>query len=279
MQPNSDARYHVMKFFLIFFLHGHRCIEHNIHVLNLPAHTTHLLQVADIAVFGPFKKHITSSLTVWRSEHGETIFAYQMAAATCKAWEKSTSRANCIAGFEKAGIVPFDRNKITEKNYKEGIRHRRLRDDSSRYAPPPVPSLPPCDLDLSSSSSVPSSSPAPVVETISSILTLPQPLPLPSPTQRKSNSIVTTFAVMLTETQVINALKQKQEEKERKEREKQEKKRVREEKKQQQALTPKPQLRKLKPTGIRLTNRLSNKENTPPASSNNIIDPYDFSTN
>src|SRR5689334_15591647 len=30
--------------------HG-RCVEKGIHVLNLPAHTTHLLQVADISVF------------------------------------------------------------------------------------------------------------------------------------------------------------------------------------------------------------------------------------
>ncbi len=42
-----------------FISHAPRCIEHNIHVFNLPAHTTHLLLIADIAVFGPFKKYIS----------------------------------------------------------------------------------------------------------------------------------------------------------------------------------------------------------------------------
>lgn len=244
-------------------------------MLNLPAHTTHLLQVADISVFGPFKRHLPASLTLWRSRHGDKILPKHMAAATRKAWEHATTRSNCIAGFEKAGIVPFDRTKITDKIYKEGVLHRGLPDDSIRYVPPPVPLYPPLVLDSSPSSSPLLSSPPPVVETVSSVLAPPAPVPVPHRVPRAPNTITTTYAVMLTQQQIVDELQRKKDKREKDENEKQERKRKREDKKTETAEYTLKKNNKRHLTSVRRVKHHSNKENTPPTSQNKDYDPYE----
>lgn len=251
-----------------------RCIAHKIHVLNLPAHTTHLLQVADISVFGPFKRELPAALNFWRTTHDYKILPQHMAAATAQAWVKATSRKNCIMGFEKAGICPFDRTKITPQIYKEGALFRGLPDDSLKYTPPPVPLYPPRVLDSSSSSAPPVSSTSPVLHTVSSVLAPPKPAPIPPRKPRAPNTVSTTYAVMLTEPEIVNELKRKQDKKDQAEAQKAEKKRKREEKKQEKAANPPPVTRKRQPKSVRLPNRLSNKENIPPPSQNMDYDPY-----
>ena len=262
-----------------FFSYPTRCVEHNIHVLNLPSHTTHLLQVADLSVFGPFKKALPVSLQNWRSEHGNKIKPQQMAAATTAAWVKATSRNNIINGFAKAGICPFDRSKITAKIYKEGVLHRGLKDDSSRFAPPPVPRAPVPMLDASSSSPVVSSSPLVVVETVSSVLTPPSPMPISAHAHRAPATVSTRFAVMLTEDDIRKQLREKQEKKQKEEREKKERSRKREEKKQEAAQQLMQRPTHKRKTEVRLIGKLRNKENIPPASQNTDTDPYAFDTN
>ena len=217
-----------------YICHAPRCIEHQIHVLNLPSHTTHLLQVADISVFGPFKKHISKSLTTYRSTHGPYIAPRYYAAATRTAWEKATNRHNCIIGFEKAGIWPFNPNKITAAIYKEGVLMRQLRDDSSRYAAPPVPPIPTPLLD-SLSSAAALVSPVPVsVESVSSILAPPALHVSPAPPSQRRVGVPTTYARVLTSEQCMTIIRDRQEEKEKKEREKKERKEERERKRRQQ---------------------------------------------
>jgi hypothetical protein len=270
---------HVHLQVFIFISYPTRCVEHNIHVLNLPSHTTHLLQVADLSVFGPFKKALPVSLQNWRSEHGSKITPQQMAAATAAAWVKATSRNNIINGFAKAGICPFDRTKITAKIYKEGVLHRGLKDDSSRIVAPPVPRIPAPVLDSSSSSPVVSSSPALVVETVSSVLTPPPPVPVSAHAHRAPGTISTRFAVMLTEDDIRKQLREKQEKKQKEEREKKERAAKREEKRQAAAQLLRQRPKYKRKTGVRLASRLSNKENIRPTSQNTDIDPYAFDTN
>ncbi len=266
--------YVVMNMGLIFFPHVSRCVSNNIHVLNLPAHTTHLLQVADISIFGPFKRELPASLNLWRTQHEYTIQPQHMVAATRKAWERAAKRANCIAGFEKAGIWPYDRTKITEKVYKEGVLHRGLVDDSVRYTPPPVPLYPPVLLDSGLSSSSLVSARPPLIETTESVLAPPQPIPIKHKKPRAPNTISTTYAVMLEQPQIIEELKRKKAKKEAEEK-KQENKRKREEKKQEKAANTITHSYKRQRGYKRLINRHNNKENTPPTSQNIIVDPYE----
>ena len=204
-----------------------RCIAHRIHVLNLPAHTTHLLQVADISVFGPFKNYLRSAKALAQYQRNGSIKPQHIAALTKPAWERAITRANVITGFAKAGIVPYDRTKITDKIYKQGARLRQFTNDSSRFAVPPVPPLPRVVLDSSSSSPAPLSSPPVVVEAVESILTRPDPLPLEPSTHRHHNGLNTTYAVMLSQETIITQLTERKEQKEQKQKDKDERKRER----------------------------------------------------
>ena len=202
-----------------------------------------------------------------------------MAWATAEAWKKATSRNNVINGFAKAGICPFDSTKIDAKIYREGALHRGLKDDSSRFIAPPVSRVSVPMLDLSSSARVISSSPPVVIETVSSVLALPAPIPVSSHANRASAKISTRFAVMLTENDIRKQLREKQEKTEKDEREKANRKRKREEKKAEtvvQLLRPRTYKRS---KGVRLRDKLRNKENIPLTQQNIDIDPYAFNAN
>ena len=266
---------HVMAWHVIHARYVCRCIAHRIHVLNLPAHTTHLLQVADISVFGPFKTYLRSVKALAHHQRNGSIKPQHIAALTKPAWQKAITRANVIIGFEKAGIVPYDRTKITDKIYQQGIRLRHFINDSSRFALPPAPPLPPVVLDSSSSSPAPVSSSRSGVETVESILIAPAPVPMEPPTHRHHSGINTTYAVMLSQESIITQLTERKEQKEEKQRQKDERKRKREEKKQQATVTAPPPRKKKKSTGIRLADKLRNKENIPPTHTDTNIDPYD----
>lgn len=42
--------------------------EHHVHLLGLPAHSTHLLQPLDVGLMGPFKQHYYSAQSAWRAQ-------------------------------------------------------------------------------------------------------------------------------------------------------------------------------------------------------------------
>jgi len=64
----------------------------NIILVCYPAHTTHVLQGLDVAVFGPFKRQWTRSLA--------------------EAWTRSFTPENIKAGFRKTGVYPLNPNVI-----------------------------------------------------------------------------------------------------------------------------------------------------------------------
>ena len=89
---------YVMSFFVmtchVFFVfmsyhifHVFRCILHNVHALNLPANLTHLLQVPDVSVFGPFKTMLAKSMAVRVHEGRSVVQPWEIASMTRKAWE------------------------------------------------------------------------------------------------------------------------------------------------------------------------------------------------
>jgi hypothetical protein len=86
-----------------------------IDILLLPAHTTHVLQVADVAVFRPFKEAWKGQCAKRRREkrastargeggiHKTDIIPMAMAA-----WDSAMTSSNVISGFRRTGIFPFD---------------------------------------------------------------------------------------------------------------------------------------------------------------------------
>jgi hypothetical protein len=82
--------------------------KHNIITLYMPAHSSHLLQLLDIALFGPLKraygkqveKMMRTSLTRVSKENFFTAFK--------NAFFAVLARKNVQSGFRSAGFVPHD---------------------------------------------------------------------------------------------------------------------------------------------------------------------------
>ena len=86
-----------------------------IHILLLPSHTTHLLQVADVAVFRPFKNYWRRECERIRSAKRRTCVPSEMGVkrsdilpAAIAAWDYATTAENITAGFRATGIYPFN---------------------------------------------------------------------------------------------------------------------------------------------------------------------------
>ena len=255
--------------------HVPRCVTHGIHILLLPAHTTHLLQVSDISVFGPFKRYIASAFAAHRISNPGIIGKGTMARLTRIAWEQATSEHNVQAGFKKAGIHPYDDSKITASTYKQGLTERKLEDDTSHVHIPQPPPLPTFVLGSSSSSSPPPPSPPPRVETVSDILLIPQPPSASSQKTTQKRKVDTTFSVMVTEKEHVDSLRAYAAKKQKQQQEKEEKKRERERKKQEKEQKQQQKPKKKMPTRKQKSLRMqSNKENLNPNIPREDHDPY-----
>ena len=90
----------------------------DIRVLCLPSHTSHLLQVADLTVFGPFKKRMEESCEAYRLKHQHDINKYDIAAITCHPWNEAIKPSNVTAGFKRAGIWPLNKLAVSSDKYK-----------------------------------------------------------------------------------------------------------------------------------------------------------------
>lgn len=255
--------------------HPYRCVESHIHILLLPAHTTHLLQVSDVSVFAPFKRYIATAFAAHRIKHPGVIHNGTMARLTRIPWEKATSEHNVRAGFKKAGIHPYDDTKITATTYKQGLTERKLEDDTSHVHIPQAPPLPTFLLASSPSSPPPSPPRSPHVESMSEILSIPKAPSVSSQKKTKKRKLDTTFSVMVTEKEHVDNLRAHAQIKLQKQQEKEERKRERErkklEKQQQQQQQPKNKTVTRKKKSLRMQ---TNKENINPNIPEEDLDPF-----
>ena len=86
-----------------------------INILLLPSHTTHLLQVVDVAVFRPFKRYQRQECERIRIAKRRSCAPADMGVkrsdllpAALAAWTHVAKPENVIAGFRTAGICPFN---------------------------------------------------------------------------------------------------------------------------------------------------------------------------
>jgi hypothetical protein len=127
--------------------HAIRCVEHDIHILNLPSNATHHLQVADVSVFGPFKTRLKTAGAKHEHNGHNVVQPHQVASFTRKAWEESATPENINSGFEKTGIFPFNRDRLDKNIFLQGTRHRGTPDKPRICSPPPLPPPPSSMLD------------------------------------------------------------------------------------------------------------------------------------
>lgn len=85
--------------------------ESGIHIVTLPAHTSHKTQPLDKTVFGPVKSYYNNLANSWMLQNpGQPITIHQMPELITKSYIRACTIQNIRTGFEKAGIWPFDRD-------------------------------------------------------------------------------------------------------------------------------------------------------------------------
>jgi hypothetical protein len=83
--------------------------RNGVRLVKLPAHTTHVLQPLDLAVFGPWHRHWGKARHAFRVCRPRTVITKQVFAVLFrKPWDAALSPANIKNGFRAAGIVPWD---------------------------------------------------------------------------------------------------------------------------------------------------------------------------
>lgn len=121
---------------ILLILDGHnsrRCPEaidllrlHNIKVLILPAHTTHLLQAFDVHLAAPLKSHFKRFLSLAkRALRGDpnkpTTKAgrsrYIAVTAFLRAWESVATGPMCARSFAKIGVYPADPLRVLQSPF------------------------------------------------------------------------------------------------------------------------------------------------------------------
>lgn len=90
---------------------------HNINILKLPPHTSHLLQPLDLAVFKSLKDKWDQKLCNWQRKHnGMRIPKKNFATLLARTWVELNPEI-IANGFHKAGIVPFNRWVIPKEKF------------------------------------------------------------------------------------------------------------------------------------------------------------------
>lgn len=87
-----------------------------IHLVKLPAHTSHLLQPLDVACFGPWHRRWGTALHQFRVKRPQTAISKPLFAALFRpAWDAAISPSHLRRGFEAAGIWPLNPERVLRR--------------------------------------------------------------------------------------------------------------------------------------------------------------------
>ncbi|XP_072930580.1 uncharacterized protein [Epargyreus clarus] len=92
-------------------------VKHNITILKLPPHTSHLLQPLDLAVFKSFKNTWDKNLVKWQRQNvGIKLRKQYFAKMFADAWQQVKPEV-IKNGFKKGGIFPFNASVISKEKF------------------------------------------------------------------------------------------------------------------------------------------------------------------
>ena len=87
--------------------------DNDVHLLCLPAHTTHILQPLNVGVF---KSNFSKACTKYLAAHpGRVVTSDKLASLVAEAWPHSFTALNIMSGFKKCGIFPINPSEITDR--------------------------------------------------------------------------------------------------------------------------------------------------------------------
>ncbi|CAK1582112.1 unnamed protein product [Parnassius mnemosyne] len=91
---------------------------HGVIILCFPPHTTHRLQVADVAYMRPLSTYYDHQIMAWlRSNPGMTVTVRQVAEIFGKAFIQASTMSTAVNGFKKCGIWPYDPTVFSETDF------------------------------------------------------------------------------------------------------------------------------------------------------------------
>lgn len=97
-------------------------IQNEVHIIELPAHTSNWLQPCDRTVFGPFKAAYRSACdSLMSSFPGTLVSRSNFCGLLNKAWLESVTTANIQSGFRACGIFPFCPDAIPLQAYQTNL--------------------------------------------------------------------------------------------------------------------------------------------------------------
>jgi len=92
--------------------------EARILVLSLPSHSSSILQVHDLAIFGPLKTYYKSATSAYIRENGPQMTLSDLPKILQNAWFAANNPFNVKSGFRQAGIYPLDLEWISKNQNK-----------------------------------------------------------------------------------------------------------------------------------------------------------------
>lgn len=87
-------------------------MQHNIHLLCLPSHTTHLLQPLDVYTLKYVKQQWKDLLWERNKKSTETMDKCEFVNTFSKLYDFALIPAHCSTAFAKAGVYPFDKRVV-----------------------------------------------------------------------------------------------------------------------------------------------------------------------
>ncbi|XP_018402028.1 PREDICTED: uncharacterized protein LOC108779157 [Cyphomyrmex costatus] len=92
--------------------------ENGVVMLSFPPHCSHKLQPLDLAVYGSFKKYLSSAQDGWlRSNLGKTMTIYDIPSIVRTSLPLALSITNIVKGFERSEIFPFNKYIFNGSDY------------------------------------------------------------------------------------------------------------------------------------------------------------------
>ncbi|KAL0830078.1 hypothetical protein ABMA28_003535 [Loxostege sticticalis] len=246
--------------------------QNNITFIKLPPHSSHLLQPLDLGVFKPYKDLWDQEMVKWqRTNKGEKLPKDQFSVTVGKVWENLDP--NVIKkGFEKSGIYPFNREAVPEHKLdpealKKWKKHNeKLQKEQTPALNSPLTLSGLClikinsifKLELRSVAISPSGSKSSEKISFEDLL-IQSTKKLQTERVKRKNIKISASAEVITHEDVIQRLKQKEDDKVNKEREKEEKRKQRELKKKDIIIRKSEKITKKKVTKILYTKKQQKK--------------------
>lgn len=128
---------------VLLYLDGHSTHTKNIEVLDLaaengvvmvsfPPHTSHRMQPLDLAFMKPLSNYMTGEINkTLRLQKGKPISIKKIFPLFGRAFAKAATLETAQNGFKKAGLVPFNPNIYTDKDFQASAEFEDDSDDET----------------------------------------------------------------------------------------------------------------------------------------------------